>query len=122
MTEYKRDFETVCAYAELKYDRRTGRSRAKNMAGFFFTNPWANDNKQHMVLFEGEKRIARGRTEPEVYWIVIDETGRVRRMPARNIRQMTPIPGFTFIPGVWEAMFDVLEWAEDRNYGKKNKG
>lgn len=109
MTDYEKSFDTVCAYAEKKYNRRTGRSRAKSLKAFYFTNPWANDGKKHMVLFETEKQIARGHKEPETYWVVIDQTGRVRKMPSRNIRQMTPIPGFYFEPGVWEHIFDVLD-------------
>lgn len=108
----ERTFETVCKYALLKYPKREGRSKAQDLSHTYFINPWANDGKHHMVLYEGEKQIARGKTEPEVYWVVIDEEGRVRKMPARNIRQMTRIPGFAFINGVWEAMDEVLDWVE----------
>lgn len=113
-----KSFETVCKYAELKYNRRTDYSKAKDLSHFYFINPWANDKKHHMVLFEGEKQIARGHTEPEVYWVVIDEEGRVRKMPARNIRRMTPIPGFAFVEGVWEAMFEVLDWVAQKEKEK----
>lgn len=116
---YPKTFETVCEYAELKYNRRSDPSKAKDMSHTYFTNPWANDKAHHMVLFEGEKQIAKRRTEPEVYWVVIDETGRVRKMPARNIRQMTPIPGFAFLDGVWERMFEILDWAKEHRNDEK---
>lgn len=109
----EKTFEMVCEYALLKYPKREGKSRAQDLSHTYFINPWANDKKHHMVLYEGEKQIARGKTEPEVYWVVIDGEGRVRKMPARNIRQMTRIAGFAFVKGVWEAMEEVLDWVEE---------
>lgn len=118
----EKTFENVCEYALLKYPKRKGKSRAQNLAQTYFTNPWSQSRKKHMVLYEGEKQIARGKTEPEVYWVVIDEDGRVRKMPARNIRQMNRIAGFDFKEGIWEAIVEVLEWKkEHENETKESK-
>ena len=103
-------FEIVCAYAQRKIPKRKDieKSRAKDMSRLMFKNPWARDNKHHIVLYETDKQIARGKDKPEVYWVVLDEDGRVRKMPARNIRQMDFIPGFVFAPGVYDHILSVL--------------
>ena len=110
-----RTFETVCAYAETRYPRRQGESKAKDISKTYFLNPWTADNVQYMVLFETEKRITKGHTEPEVYWVIINEFGGISTMAARNIRKTTKISGFSFQPGVWEQIDEILIEAANNN-------
>lgn len=113
--EHKKDFETVCRYGELNYKRREGPSRAKDYTQTYYWNHWQKCSI--MALYEGEKRTLRGHDKPEVCWICIDQYGALHSIPSRHLRLMDQKCGFGFIPGVWEAMFDVLDWAEEQNYG-----
>lgn len=109
----ERNFDTVCRYGELRYNRREGPSKAKDLSCTYYYNHWKQVNI--MALFEGEKRTLRGHDKPEVCWICIDEFGELSSIPARHLRMMDSICGFGFVPGVWEVMEQLLEWAEERN-------
>jgi hypothetical protein len=59
----------------------------------FFWNHWKNI--PIMVLYEGPKRTCKGKPEPEVCWWIIEPNGSIHSYPARNIRKMDEIKGFS---------------------------
>ena len=98
----KERFATICEFALNKFPKRADKSRAKDMTGYIFSNPWTPDPLRYICLYETDKHIARKQDKPEVYWVVIDERGRVRKMPARNIRMMTAEKAFCFEEEIYE--------------------
>lgn len=84
MGNYKFSFEEIVNYAEkLGYAHRGDSSRAKDYTHTYWQTPFFD---YLMVLYEGEKRTIRGRTEPEVCWICIHQDGSISSTPSRYFR------------------------------------
>ena len=91
----KLTFDDVCHYAEwLGFKHRGEPSKSYDWTQTYFWNGWRNCHM--MVLYEGEKRIVKGHTQPEVCWVCIDPNGKVLSVPSRHLRKMEQVKGFGF--------------------------
>ena len=107
MRERKLTFEDVCLYAEkLGCGHREGQSKSKNVAGQFFYNHWKH--KIIMPLYEGPKRIIKGKTKPEVCWWCIDGDGNLMNEASRNIRRMDSATGLGIGKEGYEKIMKIL--------------
>lgn len=100
-------FLDVVGYAEwVGFKHRGEESKATDWTGAFLYQPWAH--KVIMVLYEGEKRILCGHTEPEVCWVCIYEDGSVASIPSRTLRQMDRTAGFGFEDKGRQLVYDYM--------------
>lgn len=112
----KLTFEDVCRYAELSgCEHRQEPSRAKDYTGQFFTSPWTGHPV--MILYEGPRRIPKGKETPEVQWWAIDSLGNLAGLYSRTIRMMTPAKGLAIGDTGYEKIMKVLNgYKEDDVY------
>lgn len=97
-------FEEVVRYAELcEFPHREDKSHSKDYSQYYLQNPWSGES--FMVLYETNKRIPRGKTQPQVSWVCINCYGDVFYMTSGNIRKCYQMCGFGFT----DAAFDKIK-------------
>jgi hypothetical protein len=111
MEEKRLSFDEIVKYAELLgFEHRGEPSRAVDFTYTFWMTPHYD---RLMVLYEGKKRVVRGRSKAEVCWICIHKDGKVSSVPSRHIRQFyTNMPGFPLTDEAKEKIYNKLKEAE----------
>lgn len=89
-------FDEVCRAAQSIMPKRMTASKATDWTGYIYRNIWSDSDMRYIVLYEAEKRIVKGHTQPEVCWAVIAESGQLFSVPARHLRRMEEKSGFAF--------------------------
>lgn len=111
MEEKRLSFDEIVKYAELLgFEHRGEPSRAVDFTYTFWMTPHYD---RLMVLYEGKKRIVRGRSKAEVCWVCIHKDGKVSSIPSRYFRQFyTNMPGFPLTDEAKEKIYTKLKEAE----------
>lgn len=110
---YTFTFEEIIHYAEQNgYNHREDASKAKDYTGTFWMSPWSFEVV--MVLYEGEKRILRGKDKAEVCWVCIFPDGSIGSIPSRHLRNYyIQQKGFSFSQAGRQRIADFLNSKED---------
>ena len=107
--EHKLTFDEVCRYAELcgkKHREGKSGSNLRDMTQEYLYHAYGN--KTIMVLYQGERRVVRGKTEPEVCWICVGPDAELMSIPSRTLRMFCAQKGFGLTDKGKEKIFRVL--------------